>query len=392
MQEEPPVPSFSRSAMSAQQWLQLEYRAQQREMDLRIQTILARGQFLHGPEVGQLEGQLARCCGVEYAVTCASGSDALVLGLGALGVGRGDRVYTPAFGFVAGAEAIVRVGATPVFVDVEPVTFNIDPRALRAALTQRSTVRGGEVGKNADRAVLALDLFGVPANYAALEPICEEFGLKLIEDAAQAWGATHQQRAAGGFGSLATLSFFPTKPLGAFGDGGAVLTRNAEIAESVRALKAHGWGVDRHDSQRIGMNSRLDTLQAGILLEKLKVFQQARRSRQAIAEMYSQALPAGFTAPMMGSNWQPAWAHYCLVAPDEKARQGLMNTMRDNGINVVVYYPKPLPQQLAYRDYCPTGVRFPVSEELSKRILALPLHAHIPQDQVNSVLLCLRKQ
>lgn len=370
---------------ATQNWLQLEYAECQQEIDTRVSEILARGQFLRGPEVEELEVELARRCGVAHAVTCASGSDALVLALLALGVGRGDAVYTPAFGFVAGAEAIVRVGASPLFVDVDPRTFNLDASALRRAVVKSKATWGSRAGT-----VLALDLFGVPADFPALRSVCSAFGLKLIEDAAQAFGASIGQQVAGAEGELATLSFFPTKPLGAFGDGGAVLTHNGSLAEAVRTIAAHGWGTERHYSLRSGMNSRLDTIQAGILLEKLSRVDRARGCRTAIARRFTAALPESFTPPFIPETVQSAWAQYCVLAPCRTSRTRLIEHLQSHGIAAEVYYRSSLPCQPAFREYFTAAVHCPVSERLPEIILALPIHAHMPEADIARTVTCLR--
>jgi dTDP-4-amino-4,6-dideoxygalactose transaminase len=330
-----------------------------------------------GPEVAELESALAEKVGVGHCVSCANGTDALQLALMALGVGQGDAVFTPTYTFFATAEAISLVGATPVFVDVDPQTFNIDSVSLRSAIGE--VIDGGE---NQATAIIAVDLFGLPADYGQLEVIADEFDLHLIEDAAQGMGGSIDDRSAGTFGVIATTSFFPAKPLGCYGDGGAVFTDSNEIADAVRSLRVHGKGSDKYDNVRIGMNSRLDTLQAAVLLAKLERFCGELEVRQTVADWYDEYLPESVQVPEIPDGYQSAWAQY-TVRSDQ--RDKLKAALTERGIPTAIYYVKPLHLMDAYQSLGYSIGDFPVSERLSRRALSLPMHPYLNESLVKEI-------
>ncbi|MCL6415795.1 DegT/DnrJ/EryC1/StrS family aminotransferase [Aestuariirhabdus sp. Z084] len=349
--------------------LKAQYQVLQSKINTRIQSVLDHGHYIMGPEVFELETKLAEFAGVEQAVSCANGTDALQLALMALDIGPGDAVFTTPFTFFATAEVISLVGAHPVFVDVDERTFNIDPKQLEIEI-QRVQAEGTYQAK----AVIAVDLFGLPADYPHIEPICKRHDLRLIEDAAQGFGGEINGRRAGSFGDIATTSFFPAKPLGCYGDGGALFTNNDELAEKLKSLRVHGKGTDKYDNVRIGMNSRLDTIQAAILLEKLAVFPDELESRQQVADHYTEALEGVFKTPKIPRGYRSAWAQYTLLS---EQRDSLKAHLQSHQIPSMIYYPAPLHQLGAYErlGYC-VGA-FPVAEQLSKQVISLPMHPYM---------------
>ncbi len=352
----------------------IDLAAQQRRLgpDLRraLDAVLAHGQFILGPEVAELEGRLQDFCGAGHAVTCASGTDALLLGLMALEVGAGDAVLVPGFTFAATAEAVVLRGATPVFVDVRAADFNIDPDSLAQA------VAAARQAGLRPRAVVPVDLFGQPADYDAIGVCAAEAGLAVLADAAQSFGARYRDRAVGTLGDVTAVSFFPSKPLGCYGDGGAVFTDNAELAGLLRSQRVHGQGADKNDNQRIGLNSRLDTLQAAVLLQKLTVLEEEHEARQAIAARYDEGLRALAGTPAVGNDRSSAWALYTLVLP-EPQRDRVAASLAGQGIPTGVYYPRPLHRQPAYAAFPTAPGGLPVCERLAKQVLSLPMHPYL---------------
>lgn len=342
-----------------------------RSVHRAIDRVLDHGQMILGPEVRALEAALSDFSGAAHTITCANGTDAITLVLMAEDIGVGDAVFVPAFTFVASAEAPAQIGATPYFVDVDEQSFNMDPRSLEAGIDD-ARVRGLR-----PKAVIAVDLFGQPADYEALGRIAEAHGLVLIADAAQSFGAAVGERRVGSFGDYTTTSFFPAKPFGCYGDGGAVLTDDAVKADLLRSLRAHGKGEHRYDNVRIGLNSRLDTLQAAVLLEKLRIFDDELARRQAVAERYSAALEGSVPVPTLREGCRSSWAQYTLRHQD---RDALIAGLNSRGIPSAIYYPIPLSSQGGYRDFpvAPGGV--PVTERLAAEVLSLPMHPYLGID------------
>ena len=326
--------------------------------------------FILGPEVTQLEAALAEFTGAREVISCASGTDALVLVLMAKGVKAGDAVFCPSFTFAATAEAVALLGATPVFVDVHADTFNMDARSLESAILETKRKGLYAVG------VIPVDLFGQPADYDALLPVAEEHGLWVLCDAAQAFGATYKGRQLGTFGAVTTTSFFPAKPLGCYGDGGAIFTDDAALAATIRSLRVHGQGADKYDNVRIGINGRLDTLQAAILVEKLRVFPDEVKARERIASRYSAALRGAAMTPFVADGCTSVWAQYTIRVRPEK-RDVLAARLKDCGIPTAIYYAKPLHRQTAYREYRLAGGALPVSDKLATEVLSLPMHPYL---------------
>ncbi|WP_122050131.1 DegT/DnrJ/EryC1/StrS aminotransferase family protein [Asaia bogorensis] len=347
----------------------------------RIDTVLAHCKFVMGPEVEELEKRLCAYSGAAHAVSVSSGTDALLMVLMAEEIGPGDAVFLPAFTYTATAEVVLLLGATPVFVDVDPASFQIDCVNLRARI---ASIRAQE--ELEPRIIIGVDLFGQPAPWANLRGIAAQEDLLLVADCAQAFGASLNGHKLGREAMATTLSFFPSKPLGAYGDGGAILTDDAERAALYRSLRTHGEGRTRYEVLRIGLNGRLDTLQAAILLAKLDRFEEELARRDAIAQAYDAALSAIVQTPARVKDSASAWAIYSILLPDAATRDALQAHLGRHGVPSVVYYPRPLHEQPAYAEHHDETVSLPVSETLGSRILALPLHPELTDEEVSRVI------
>jgi dTDP-4-amino-4,6-dideoxygalactose transaminase len=350
-------------------------------VDANLARVLAHGQFILGPEVGELEKQLAAFAGVKHAIGCASGTDALVLPLLARRIGTGDAVFSPSFTFIATAEAAVIVGATPVFVDVDPETFLLDPQSLIAAIA------GARAQGLRPAAVIPVDLFGQPADYAAIDAIARREGLFVIADAAQSFGAARGGKRVGAMAPVTSTSFFPSKPLGCYGDGGAVLTDDDDIAKTIRSLRVHGQGAHKYDNVRIGVNSRLDSMQAAVLLAKLTVFEDELAARDRVAQRYDVALANVVRTPRIDPGVRSAWALYTIATPN---RDRLAERLKARGVPTAIYYPIPLHRQQAYRGYpaAPSGLA--ASERLAEDVISLPMHPYLEPAAQDAVVAALR--
>lgn len=363
----------------------VDLQAQRRRLGTRIDDAIGRvldhGRFIMGPEVAELESRLATHCGAEHVIGCSSGTDGLVLGLMALGVGPGDAVFVPSFTFAATAESVALVGATPVFVDILPDSFNMDPASLTAAI---ESIQADQAYRPAG--VIPVDLFGQPADYRAIEPVAVAHGLWVMADAAQSYGALLDNRRIGTIGRVAVTSFFPAKPLGCYGDGGAIFTDDGDLAAILRSLLSHGKGSEKYDNVRIGMNGRLDTIQAAILLEKIGIFDDEVRLRQQVAARYDSGLRDIVEVPALVEGATSVWAQYTLVLDD---RDVVAAKLKERGIPTAIYYPRPLHRQTAYQDFPMAPGGLPVSEELSGRVLSLPMHPYLDaatQDRIIAAL------
>jgi dTDP-4-amino-4,6-dideoxygalactose transaminase len=347
-------------------------------IDAAVARVLEHCQFVMGPEVQALEAELARFAGARHALSCASGTDALLLVLMAREIGPGDAVICPSFTFCATAEVVALLGATPVFADVDADTFNISPSSLQQAV---DTARKNGLKP---KAVIPVDLFGLAADHDAIEAIAKAENLFVLDDAAQAFGATYKARRLGTFGLATATSFFPAKPLGCYGDGGAVLTDDDELAERVKSIRLHGQGSDRYDNVRIGITGRLDTIQAAVLLEKLKIFPDEIEARDRAAARYGEGLAAVCQVPSVPDGCRSVWAQYTIRLPAGR-RDGLAAALKAQGIPTGIYYPKPLHQQTAYRHYPVAVGGLPVSDRLAAEVLSLPMHPYLTaevQDQI----------
>jgi dTDP-4-amino-4,6-dideoxygalactose transaminase len=342
------------------------------EIETAIARVLDHGQFILGKEVERAEAELAAFCGARHAIGCASGTDALALILKSLGIGPGDAVICPGFTFAAPPEVVALSGATVVFADVLRDTFNLDPASLSAAI---DVARGRGLRP---AAVIAVDLFGQPASYAEIEHICAAEGVVVIADAAQSFGATLDGRGTGTFGVATGTSFFPAKPLGCYGDGGAVFTDDDGLAELLRSLRMHGQGADRYDHPRVGLNSRLDAIQAAILVEKLRIFPDEIAARQRVAARYSEALTDIVTVPTIHPGATSVWAQYTIRLTVHD-RDVFRRDLQADGVPTAVHYPRPLHRQLAYAHYPVAGGGLPVSEALASQVVSLPMHAYLDE-------------
>ena len=359
--------------------LQAQRRRLSERIDSAIRRVLDHGGFIMGPEVAELEDRLAAFCGAEHAVSCSSGTDALALVLMAKGIGPGDAVLLPTFTFAATAEVVAFLGATPVFLDVLANSFNLDPASLEAGLKVASDRGLRSVG------VISVDLFGLPADYDAIEPICAREGLWLLDDAAQGFGAAYKGRRIGTIGDACATSFFPAKPLGCYGDGGAIMTDDDELADKLKSLRVHGKGRDKYDNVEIGMNGRLDTLQAAILIEKLSIFEEEITARNAVAQRYNEALSAVARVPETPRGLSSVWAQYTLRLPGG-IRDRVAAELKQQGIPTAVYYPLPLHLQTAYRGFPVAGNGAPVAQALAAEVLSLPMHPYLAEADQDRVI------
>ena len=347
-----------------------------------IDRVVDDGRYILGPEVTEFENQLAAYVGVKHAVACANGTDALLLPLFASGIGPGDAVFVPSFTFAATAEVVALAKAEPVFVDVDPDTYNIDIASLEAAIAMVK-----KEGRLKPRAIIPVDLFGLGADYAAISEIAERENLLVIEDAAQAIGGSTQGRMCGSFGSVGATSFYPAKPLGCYGDGGAMFTNDDEMAAKLRSFAFHGKGETQYDNIHVGLNSRLDTLQAAILIEKLAILEDEMVARQAVAQRYRGALHNLVKTAHVPEGSRSAWAQYAIETP---YRDELKAHLQEQGIPSVIYYVKPLHQQVAYRHHPVAPGGLPVSESLPKRILCLPMHPYLTVEDQDRIVGAIR--
>lgn len=349
--------------------LQAQYQHLKSKIDQRIQDVLNHGKYIMGPEVKELEQSLAKYVGVKHALTCANGTDALTLALMVLDVKQGDAVFCPTFTFFATAETIAFQQATPVFVDSDEETFNICPAHLEQQIEKVIAE-----GKLKPKAIIAVDLFGLPADYDKLQAIADKYQLKIIEDAAQGFGGEIRGKRAGSFGDIATTSFFPAKPLGCYGDGGALFTDNDEYAALIESYRVHGKGSDKYDNVRIGMNSRLDTIQAAILLEKLAEFPVELKARNQAADKYTQELQQQYKTPVVPEGYTSSWAQYTLLSDDRDAE---MAKYKEQGIPTMVYYGTCMHQQTAFKELGYTDADFPIASRLCKQVFSLPMHPYL---------------
>lgn len=354
--------------------LQAQYRELESKIDNRIKDVLRHGQYIMGPEVGELEDKLAEYVGVKHAITCANGTDALVLALMAIDVKPNDLVFCPTFTFFATAEAPAFLGATPVFVDSNPDTFNICPENLVVQI--EAAIKSG---LGVPKAIIAVDLFGLPADYTKLEAIAKNYGMTLIEDAAQGFGGRIGDRKAGSFGDIATTSFFPAKPLGCYGDGGAIFTDSNELADLIRSLRVHGKGEDKYDNVRIGQNSRLDTIQAAVLLEKLKVFDHEIMQKNKIASFYNKRFADQFVLPKVPDGFYSSWAQYTLRSEN---RNNVMDAFGKNSVPTMIYYRTCMHNQTAFRHLGQADSDFPNAHLIAQQVFSLPMHPYLNPESV----------
>ena len=366
----------------------IDLRTQQARIRVQIEDAIKRvldhGIYIMGPEIDELEAGLAALSGSKYAISCASGTDALLIIMMALGIGRGDAVICPAFTYTATPEVPALLGATPIFAEVCEGTFNLDPAGLPAALD------AAVVAKLKPRAIIAVDLFGQPADYQAIDSFAETHGLSVISDTAQGFGASIGDRKTGTFGIAAATSFFPAKPLGCYGDGGAIFTDDHMLAETMRSIRLHGKGAEKYDAVRIGINGRLDTIQAAILIEKLKIFPDEIRSRQLIADRYSVGLADVVRVPRVPPGMTSVWAQYTLIIDGER-RDAISRDLAAKNIPTQVYYPKAVHKQPAYQTAPVATGGVPIAERLPSDVLSLPMHPYLTENEQDLIIAALRE-
>lgn len=347
-------------------------------IDAAIARVLDHGQYIMGPEIAEFEGALAAMSGAKHVISCASGTDALLIGMMALGLKPGDAVLCPGFTYTATPEAIALLGATPIFIDVDASDFNIDPGKIAGGIALARDLGLNPVG------LIAVDLFGLPADYEAI--VRAAHGLWVMADAAQSLGAVSPQGKVGTFGTITATSFFPAKPLGCYGDGGAILTESDELAAICQSIRLHGRStVDKYDIERIGVNGRLDTLQAAILLQKLTIFEEEVALRQAVARRYNDGLADVAHVPVIRDGTTSVWAQYTLKVPAAR-RDAIQAALKADGVPTAVYYPRPLHHQGAYRHYPFVGNGLPTAETLSTEVLSLPMHPYLSAEQQDYII------
>jgi dTDP-4-amino-4,6-dideoxygalactose transaminase len=351
-------------------------------MDEAILRVVNHGGYIMGPEVKQFEADLSAFCGAKHVISCANGTDALALVLMAKSVKPGQAILCPSFTFAATAEVVAWLGAVPIFVDCLPETFNMDPASLEFGINTARQLGLKPVG------VIPVDLFGQPADYDAIEAICAREDLWILCDAAQSFGASYRGRKLGTIGAATSTSFFPAKPLGCYGDGGAVFTNDDELATIMRSLRVHGQGSDKYDNVRIGMNGRLDTMQAAVLIEKLKIFPDEIAARDRVAKRYNEMLGDVVAVPVVAEGNTSVWAQYTMRVPN---RDALAAALKAKGVPTAIYYPKPLHQQTAYSKFPCAGNGVPVSERLAGEVLSLPMHPYLEEAVQDRIIAAVRE-
>ena len=364
--------------------LKQQYQVLKSDLDRAVFDVMQSGAFIMGQPVKELEAQLADYVGVKHCISCANGTDALTLALKVWGIGPGDAVFVPDFTFFSSAEVVSLEGATPVFVDVDEETFNISPEDLKRAIHEVITE-----GKLAPKVIIAVDLFGLPANYPAIRKVADQYDLLILEDGAQGFGGSINDKRACSFGDISTTSFFPAKPLGCYGDGGAVFTDNDDWAALVDSYRVHGKGSFKYDNVRIGMNSRLDTIQAAILQVKLKAFSDYELTDvNKVAAQYTELLKdiPCIKTPVIPTGFNSSWAQYTIRLESQEQRDALQAKLKEQGIPSMVYYPRPMHEQAAFANYPLSIIHCPFSTELSQTVLSLPMHPYLTEEDITNVV------
>ena len=343
----------------------------------RMNAVLNHGQYIMGPEVPELEEKLASYVGTKHCITCSSGTDALLMVLMAYGIGLGDAILTTPFTFISSVEVILLLGARPIFVDIDPKTYNLNPDKLSEAINELQKDTQYKI-----KGILSVDMFGLPSNYPVIEAIAKEHGLWVLEDGAQSFGGSINGEKSCSFGNAATTSFFPAKPLGCYGDGGAIFTKNDYFAELLASVRMHGKGENKYDNVRIGLNGRLDTLQAAILLEKFQILDDEIQERNRIAMRYEELLDGKVVTPFIPDGYKSAWAYYSVLAESEEQRFEIMSRLKKCGIPSAIYYPTPLPLQQVSSHFGYIEGDFPVAEDVCHRVFSLPMHAYLQDEDL----------
>ena len=361
--------------------LKTQYKKLENQIQENINKVLIDGNYILGEEVKELEKELAEYVGVKYCATCSNGTDALTIALMAIEVGKNDAVFVPTFTFYSTAEVVSLRGATPIFIDSYEDYFNMDAEKLENTI--QKVIKEGKLNP---KAIIAVDLFGQPANYDKIKQIAKKYNLFLIEDGAQGFGGSIRNKKACSFGDIATTSFFPAKPLGCYGDGGAVFTDNEELYKLILSIRVHGKGSFKYDNVRLGLNSRLDTIQAAVLLPKLKAFKEYELdNRNKFANLYKEKLQDYVKAPKVPEGYISSWAQYTILLNNQEERNYVQTKMKEKGRPTMVYYPKPLHKQTVYKDYNYNVEDLKISENLSERVLSLPMHPYLSEEIVNTI-------
>lgn len=366
--------------------LKTQYQALKADIDKAMIEVATNCNFINGQQVKDLEKELAEYVGVKHCVTCANGTDALSLAMMAWGIGEGDAVFVPDFTFFSSGEIVAHAGATPVFVDVDKDTFNIDTASLEAEIEKVIAE-----GKLTPKVIVAVDLFGLPADFAAVRAVADKYGLKVLEDGAQGFGGQIGDKMACSFGDISTTSFFPAKPLGCYGDGGAVFTDDDEIAALLESIRVHGKGKEKYDNVRIGLNSRLDTIQAAILSIKLKAFAEYEMTDiNKAADKYTEKLQGLVKTPVVPEGYTSSWAQYTIQLTDKETRDGLQAALKAQGIPSMIYYPKPMHTQEAFAGQQFDEAVFTNTNELVNTVLALPMHPYLTDEDIDTVVAAIK--
>ena len=360
--------------------LKSQQRKIRKKIDRRIEEVLDRGKYINGPEVVELEEKLANYVGVKHCISCSSGTDALLIPLMAYEIGQGDAVITTPFTYIATAEVIRLLGAVPVFTDIYTATFNINPSGIKNAI-----IKAQNNGLK-PKGIISVDLFGLPARYREIEEIASENDLFVIEDAAQGFGGEIKGKKSGSFGHVASTSFFPAKPLGCYGDGGAIFTNSGNLADKMRSIRVHGSGVDKYQNVRLGINGRLDTIQAAILLEKLSIFDDEINSRNRIANYYSKNINSKYIKPYVPKGYLSSWAQYSLVIDKEIERTKVLEHLKKKNIPAMVYYKIPLHLQEVFKNLGNLKGDFPISEKIASRIFSIPMHPYLNKMDQDAII------
>ena len=350
------------------------------KIDKRIKSVLDHGKYIMGPEVFELEEKLSKYVGMRYCISCSSGTDALLIPLLAHKIGPGDAVITTPFTYIATAEVISLLGAEPVFVDIYDATYNMDPRYIEDAIKHAENK-----GLNT-KAIIPVDLFGLPARYRIINDIAEKYKLIVIEDAAQGFGGEIRGKKAGSFGHVASTSFFPAKPLGCYGDGGAIFTNDEELAEKMKSIRVHGSGANKYENIRLGINGRLDTFQAAILLEKLSIFDNELKLRNSVADYYSNNISSRFIKPFTPKDYFSSWAQYSLLSKSNSERDKIMLSLSEADIPSMIYYKLPLHLQIVLKKLGYKKGDFPISESISNKVFSIPMHPYLDKEQQNKII------
>lgn len=360
--------------------LKKQYQLHKEEIDKAIHDVLTHANFIMGNQVTMLEKELEEYVGVKHCVTVANGTDALQLALMTWSIGAGDAVFVPDFTFFSSGEVVSALGATPIFVDIDEKTYNVDTDSLEQAI-----IRVKEKGSLTPKVIVVVDLFGQPANFVVIRKLAQKYGLLILEDAAQGFGGSIGNQKACSFGDISTTSFFPAKPLGCYGDGGAVFTDNDEWAELLRSFRVHGKGRDKYDNVRIGMNSRLDTIQAAVLREKLKFFDEEIESCNEVAKEYIKRLGEYVKTPAILQGMRSSWAQFTVCLDNENQRNQVMGRLKENEIPSAIYYPKPMHKQGAFQNVLSEQYPCPVTESICRRCLSIPMHAYLSKDEIMQI-------